>query len=160
MVKIVPNRRTAKIEGDFVVLLIGMRINKLWKVNKWWPVARAMGQMLKELQITSPDKTGCLGFESFGMQGMVQYWRSFEHLEAYARDHDGKHWPAWAAFNKTMKRSRGDVGIWHETYLVAAGQYETVYSGMPDFGLLKATASSEIAEESSARSRLTGTPQK
>jgi hypothetical protein len=34
-----------------------------------------------------------------------------------------------------MKNSRGDVGIWHETYLVKAGQYEAVYSGMPAYGL-------------------------
>jgi hypothetical protein len=37
----------------------------------------------------------------------------------------------WASFNKSVGRSRGDVGIWHETYRVAAGQYEAVYSGMP-----------------------------
>ena len=43
------------------------------------------------------------------------------------------------AFNKRMATSRGDVGIWHETYLVRAGEYETVYSGMPPFGLGKAS---------------------
>ena len=31
---------------------------------------------------------------------IVQYWRSFEHLERYARDRDELHWPAWVAFNK------------------------------------------------------------
>jgi hypothetical protein len=66
---------------------------------------------------------------------MVQYWRSFEHLEAYARSHDHLHWPAWVAFNKRMRDSRGDVGIWHETYLIRAGQYEAIYSGMPRWGL-------------------------
>jgi hypothetical protein len=65
----------------------------------------------------------------------VQYWRSFEHLEAYARSHDHHHWPAWVAFNQRMGKSRGDVGIWHETYLVRAGQYEAIYSGMPRWGL-------------------------
>ena len=34
-----------------------------------------------------------------------------------------------------MRESRGDVGIWHETYLVRAGQYEAIYSGMPPWGL-------------------------
>jgi hypothetical protein len=28
-----PNRVLAQIEGDFIVFLIGMRINKLWKVH-------------------------------------------------------------------------------------------------------------------------------
>ena len=67
----------------------------------------------------------------------LQYWRSFEHLEAYARSKDLSHWPAWVAFNKQVGGSRGDVGIWHETYKVAAGQYEAVYSGMPPSGLGK-----------------------
>jgi len=56
-----------------------------------------------------------------------------------------------------MKGSRGDVGIWHETYLVKAGQYEAVYSGMPPYGLgrvgelVPATGSREAA-----RTRLDG----
>ena len=37
-----------------------------------------------------------------------------------------------------MARSRGDVGIWHETYRVDAGAYEAIYSGMPPHGLGKA----------------------
>jgi hypothetical protein len=28
----------AQIEGDFVVFLIGMRIDKPWKLHKWLPV--------------------------------------------------------------------------------------------------------------------------
>jgi hypothetical protein len=30
-------RLTATIDGDFVVFLIGMRLNQPWKVHKWWP---------------------------------------------------------------------------------------------------------------------------
>jgi hypothetical protein len=29
----------------------------------------------------------------------------------------------------------GDVGIWHETYVVQPGCYEAIYGGMPRFGL-------------------------
>jgi hypothetical protein len=68
----------------------------------------------------------------------VQYWRSFAALEAYARDQSRAHGPAWTAFNRRMRRSRGDVGIWHETYLIEAGQYESIYSGMPPTGLARA----------------------
>ena len=39
MTRVVPKRVTAEIEGDFVVFLIGMRINKPWKVHKWLPVS-------------------------------------------------------------------------------------------------------------------------
>ena len=48
MSKVVPKRVTAEIEGDFVIFLIGMRINKLWKVHKWLPVFRAMPRMIRE----------------------------------------------------------------------------------------------------------------
>ena len=34
MARIFPGRMTADLDGDFVVFLIGMRINKLWKVHK------------------------------------------------------------------------------------------------------------------------------
>jgi hypothetical protein len=124
----------AQIDGDFVVFLIGMRINKLWKIHKWLPVVLAMPRMLKELE--RKPESGLLGAQSMGLT-LVQYWRSFEALEAYARSADGAHWPAWVAFNKRMGRTRGDVGIWHETYRVGAGQYEAIYSGMPPHGLAK-----------------------
>ncbi|HZM58392.1 MAG TPA: DUF4188 domain-containing protein [Vicinamibacterales bacterium] len=125
-------RMCPQIDGDFVVFLIGIRINKPWKIHKWLPVFRAMPRMLKELE-SQPD-SGFLGAESYGFM-LVQYWRSFEQLERYSRRPDAQHWPAWVAFNKRMGRSRGDVGIWHETYRISAGQYEAIYSGMPARGL-------------------------
>ena len=138
MTDIRAERVTAEIEDEVVVFVIGMRINKLWKVHKWLPVARAMGRMLKELEV-GPD-AGLLGVEGFGVVNgvLMQYWRSFEHLESYAVDKAREHAPAWAAFNKAM-RSNGDVGIWHETYRVRPGDYECVYNNMPPFGLAKAT---------------------
>lgn len=152
MPKIIPRRMTAELEGDFVVFLIGMRINKPWKVHKWLPAFMAMPRMLKELQ--RQPESGCLG-HIFGPGVIVQYWRSFEHLEAYARSQDHLHWPAWVAFNKRMGRSRGDVGIWHETYLVRAGEYECVYSGMPPFGLGRAgTLVPAEGRKDSARGRV------
>ena len=134
MTQVIPNRMTAEIDGDFVVFLIGMRINKPWMIHKWLPVVLAMGRMLKEL--AARPESGFLGHIA-GMKVIVQYWRSFEHLDAYAKSQDREHWPAWVAFNKSVGNSRGDVGIWHETFQAHAGEYETVYSGMPPFGLGK-----------------------
>ena len=150
-------RMTAELEGDFVVFLIGMRINRWWKVHKWLPTALAMPRMLNELY--RQPECGFLGHISAGLF-TVQYWRSFEQLEAYARSHDHAHWPAWMAFNRRVKASRGDVGIWHETYQVAAGQYETIYSGMPTFGLGKAGKLVPASgRRERARERLTGSSQ-
>jgi Domain of unknown function (DUF4188) len=132
--KIIDKRMAAEIEGEFVVFLIGMRVNKPWKLHKWLPVFFAMPKMLKELE-ANPD-SGFLGHTGIGLT-IVQYWRSFEHLEAYARAKDKTHWPAWVAFNRRVGGSRSDVGIWHETYRIKPGSYEAIYSGMPPYGLGK-----------------------
>ncbi len=55
MSDVVASRVTGRIEGDFVVFLIGMRINKPWKLHKWLPAARAMPKMLRELEAAPPD---------------------------------------------------------------------------------------------------------
>jgi len=155
MAKVNEQRMAAKIEGDFVVFLIGIRINKPWKLHKWLPVFLGMPKMLKELDTLPSDETGFLGHNGPSLGVIVQYWRSFDHLEAYARSKDNAHFPAWTAFNKRMKNCRSDVGIWHETFVVKSGQYEAVYSGMPSYGLGKA---SELVpatgNRSEARARL------
>jgi hypothetical protein len=132
MASLYPQKMTVEMEGDFVVFLIGMRINRPWKVHKWLPVFLAMPRMVRELR-ANPE-IGCLGVNmSPGV--IVQYWRSFDHLEAYARSRNHLHLPAWRAFNRRVSYGSGDVGIWHETYKVAAGQYEAVYGNMPAYGL-------------------------
>jgi hypothetical protein len=68
-----------------------MRVNKQWKVHKWLPVFLAMPKMLKELK--NNPSNGLLGVESAGLT-IIQYWRSFDAPEAYARSRDGLHWPA------------------------------------------------------------------
>ena len=138
MAEIIDQRMAAEIEGDFVVFLIGARINKWWKLKNLIWFSGTMPRMLKELASRPVEETGFLGYKMLNMTTNVQYWRSFDHLEAYARSKDSEHFPAWVEFNKRDGKSRGDVGIWHETYLVKSGQYEAVYSGMPRSGLGKA----------------------
>jgi hypothetical protein len=135
MAGIIDARMTAEIEGDFVVFLIGFRINKFWKVWKWAPVFAAMPRMLIELA-KNPGAGLLHARTHFGPRSamVVQYWRSFDHLHAYSTDSSRAHLPAWKAFNRAVA-SNGDVGIWHETYLVRAGEYESVYNNMPAYGL-------------------------
>ena len=132
-------RLAATVEGDFVVFLIGMRINRPWKIHKWWPVVHAMPRMLNELA-ARPELGMLAGEMWFGRTTiMVQYWRSVEQLMAYAKDRQAKHLPAWRAFNRAVG-TNGDVGIWHETYRASPGTYENIYVNMPAFGLGKAGA--------------------
>lgn len=130
-------RLTATIDGDFVVFLIGMRLNKPWKVHKWWPVASAMPRMISELR--RQPELGLLHAETWFSRTiiMVQYWRSMDQLMAYATSKQAAHLPAWKAFNQSVGTD-GTVGIWHETFAVAAGGYESVYVNMPAFGLGRA----------------------
>ena len=148
MASIIDRRVTADIDGDFVLFLIGMRVNRPWKIASWLPVAIAMPRMLAELA-KQPDM-GLLHERShFGFPGImsVQYWRSFAHLEAYSKKADAAHLPAWKAFNKAVG-SNGDVGIWHETYLIAPGRHESIYNNMPPFGL---GAASGLVDATGAR---------
>ena len=75
-------------------------------------------------------------------------------MEAYARSPEHAHLPVWQWFN-TQLGSNGDIGIWHETYLVQPGSYETVYNNMPPYGLGAAgTLVDAIGARQSAHQRI------
>ncbi|MEV6114235.1 DUF4188 domain-containing protein [Streptomyces sp. NPDC052109] len=136
------SRTTADARGEVVVLLIGMRINRLWAVHLWLPVMLAMFRMLREL-VKDPGR-GLLGkvllTASPRSYYVVQYWESKDKLYAYATAPDAFHHRAWAVINRKERsgKLRGQVGIWHETYVVPEGSYEAIYGDMPAFGLAAA----------------------
>lgn len=151
-------RLTATLDGEFVVFLIGMRVNKPLHLHKWVPVAAAMTRMLKELHLH--PELGFLGGQGWFARTilMVQYWRSMEQLLAYAKNKDAEHLPAWRAFNRSVGTD-GSVGIWHETYAVSPGSYENIYANMPAFGLGTAgTLQPASGQRHSATGRLQGGP--
>jgi hypothetical protein len=131
---VIPERTAAEVDGGFVVLRIGLRTTTLRRIHRWLPTLLAMPRMLRELD-ADPD-SGLLGHQTHlgGRRVTVpQYWRSFETLGSYARDPDAEHLPAWRRFVEEIGTD-GDVGIWHETYLVRPDEYESVYADMPPFG--------------------------
>lgn len=157
MAQIIPGRFTAQHNESFVVFIIGMRVNKLFAFRKWFMAANAMAPMLRTLY-AHPEK-GFLGAHvSLSWRGVttIQYWRSFDDLEKFARDRDDPHLESWRRFNKLIGTD-GSVGIWHESYLVEAGQYECVYNNMPIFGLAAATKHvPAVGRQETARRRLGG----
>ncbi len=152
MAEVRQGRWAAEIEGDFVVFVIGTRAEVRHPVRWFRDVGgkRGMLHMLKELE-KHPEK-GMLGMLSAGLV-IVQYWRSFEALEAFARDPADVHRPAWQTYWKRVGTDPRS-GIWHETYLVRAGEYEAVYANMPPTGLGKASRLVPIDAASRARTRL------
>ena len=156
MARINKDRLTAVPEGDFVLFLIGMRINNWLAIHRWLPVFLAMPKMLKELHINRE-----LGFLSYQMWFartliLVQYWESADKLISYSKAKDSEHLPAWKAFNQQALRSDA-VGIWHETYLIDKAKTENIYVNMPPFGFGKVgMLQSASGARKTAKSRLSG----
>lgn len=147
-----PNKHTHRHEGELVVFLIGLTFNKLWRIDAWWPAFVAMPRMLAEL--AKDPESGYLGYRlAFGPGGalVVQYWSSMDKLYAYASDQSAAHRPAWAAFNRRVRRVPNAVGVWHETYLV--DRAESMYVDTPVSGLSAATEAVSITREH-ARDRM------
>lgn len=128
--KVERGRKMARIKGDFVVFHIGACPNRAIDGFLKW-MGDAMEEMLEELE--EHPELGCLGGETFvGTTGalVIQYWRSIDQLNAYARNKNNKHASAWT---KLMKKGRetADYGFWHETFEVKSGQYESIYVNCP-----------------------------
>src|SRR4051812_32563869 len=71
-----------------------------------------------------------------GHFGVLQYWRSFESLEAWSHRPPHSEW--WRGVVERM-RTRGDVGVYHETFLVPRDAIEAIYlectpTGLATFG--------------------------
>ncbi len=143
---------TAELDGRYVVFLVGMRVNRPWRFWVWWPIYRAMVGMIGHLR--DRPELGLLGHHVWpGRTVLVlQYWRSYEQLEAFASGRLEPHLPAWARFTRKVAAS-GDVGIWHETFLVSPGGYEAIYHNMPPFGLGKV---GRLMEAAGGRNRARG----
>jgi hypothetical protein len=156
-------RHRAELEGEFVVFLVGMRINRFRAVRRWLPVLRSAPWIVRE-QRGHPDRDqragpeGLLGtrFMIGGLRELtiVQYWRSLEALRGYARAGGSDHRAWWRRFDREADESDA-VGIWHETYLVRAGEYESVYRHMPEHGL-GATEASDLVPATGRRETAAG----
>ncbi|HEY8093626.1 MAG TPA: DUF4188 domain-containing protein [Acidimicrobiales bacterium] len=155
MVAINQGRWTAEIEGDFVVFLIGARFNRKTKlIASLKDLSSTRGPAMKKMLdylVAHPEK-GLLAYQQFGML-TVQYWRSFDHLESFAKNADDPHLEPWRTYWKRVGKA-DRTGIWHETYLVRDGQFEAVYGNMPTIGLAKAGAVVPVADSVQARQRL------
>lgn len=161
-----PPSTTHAATDDLVIFHIGMTVRAPWRPDLWGPVAAAMPRMIAELSRARDsyrrgereDDLGFLHAEFLlGSRGpwVVQYWRSTEHLYAYARSAEGAHLPAWKSFNTAARSHPGAVGIWHETYAVPAENMETFYGNGAELGLARAVGSAPLRSRGhTARQRL------
>ena len=158
-------RTTHGHTGDIAVFLIGLRLNRWWRVDCWLPAFLAMPPMLKELYAAKaaaergegedPGFRGARTLLGAGGPTVVQYWRSVEDIYRYAGAPEQSHRPAWRAFNARARKVPGSVGVWHETYEVKAGAHESIYVNMPATGLALATSVVPVGQRGeTARERL------
>jgi hypothetical protein len=150
-------RWTAELDGDFVVFMIGAMVHDPAVASEATGLLFAMVEMLDELE--ADPSHGLLGYTRHGEGGngvIVQYWRSFDALESYARNPGARHAPVWRAWNRLAADDRDGAGIWHETFKVAAGSYEAIYQNVPLMGLQRAGRPLTVTEaRDSARARIT-----
>ena len=99
---------------------------------------------------------GLLHAERFAMGwrhvGAWQYWAGFEALDAWSRRPPHAEW--WREALDRM-RARGDVGVYHEAYLVARRDVESIYLDCPPLGLAAFGVTAEpVGPRTTARDRL------
>lgn len=157
MSKLISGRNTIDNQDDIVVMLIGARVNKFWLLPFALPILAKMKTMLAELS-KEPD-SGLLGYQPLGLGGTVQYWRSAEQLLRYAEDSKRVHKPTARRFFQKLFKNES-VGIWHETFVVRAGNYEALYVNMPAWGMSSILSVHPVeGERATAERRLWGVPE-
>lgn len=134
---IFPGRYAAHATAEFVLFRIGMRFNGARGIGAALQTFTKMPAMLAE-QGANPD-IGLLSSSvslAWPVVSLTQFWRSFDDLERYATTSQ-QHTTAWRWFNKLGRAGEG-TGIWHETYRIAPGSFESIYVNMPRYGLAAA----------------------
>jgi fumigallin biosynthesis monooxygenase-like protein len=148
-------RWSVQSDDDVVVFIIGAKVRNPLRAMRALPLLAQMRGMLTDLA-AAPDK-GLLAFQSHGgpFGVIVQYWRSFDDLERFARSAQDRHAGVWKSWSRLGQHHNPSVGIWHETYRVRAGDYEAIYQNMPPTGLGRAGGLTPVGpSRESARERI------
>lgn len=135
---VLPGRFTAELGPEgMVVVLIGMRFNHWWRIDKWLFMLVTMYRSLRHL---AKHEEGLLANYSWPGRTtlMVQYWRSMEDLQRFASNPDAPHLAGWRRYVRRIGND-GSMGAYHEAYQVRPGGTDVIYVNMPAFGLAGAT---------------------
>ncbi|KIN00685.1 hypothetical protein OIDMADRAFT_124659, partial [Oidiodendron maius Zn] len=140
-----PKRTTAQVldkNGNFsgagqekiAVLLLGAKTNH--PMGVFAPDFPKLGEynqsMVNELQDPNSQDNGFLGYTTFTKKDergatetlMISYWRSVEHVHAYA--HSPLHEKAWLWWDRSLAGHK-HIGIYHEVFESPKGMWEGIY---------------------------------
>lgn len=124
---------------QIVVFHLGVRYSH--PLGMLAPGAKEIGEAARRMFADLEDQSkgyGCIGVSHWRTDGRgsknasmgVFYFRSVEGLHAFA--HGEAHRAGWDWYNAWVKRTgNAHIGIFHETFLAATGQWETIYVDMP-----------------------------
>jgi hypothetical protein len=148
-------RWMARRDEPFAVFLFGMRLNRLRGLPRFLWGLRVLRRVLRDLE-AHPQRGYVAGrvYRAGRTLVAVQYWESFDALDAWARDHRLPHRRPWQQYLREALDD-GAMGLWHETYLASPGSWEGVYLNMPPWGLAAGVEAVEMqTTKGSARERL------
>jgi Domain of unknown function (DUF4188) len=115
MANVIEERMTERVEGAFVVFLMECGSTASGSSTNGFRLRWRHLECFVSCRRTRPVATWGLNPGSgippyLNPTILLQYWRSFDDLERYAKNPYREHRPAWVAFNRAIG-SRGDVGI-------------------------------------------------
>jgi hypothetical protein len=150
------NRVVARLPETVTELCLVRFGIQVRRSSAWLFARRLLSQITGEARRATADGAGLLGSESFSISimhfGVLQYWRSFDDLEAWS--HRPPHAEWWRRAVQRM-RLKQDLGVYHEAFLVRAQDIESIYmdcrpTGLATFGLL----GEPVGEMTTSRGRL------
>jgi hypothetical protein len=139
--------------AELCLIRLGFQVRRLSALPFAVRLGRAIDRAAAEAMKAD---AGLFGSERFGIAwnhfGVLQYWRSFDELEAWS--HRAPHSEWWRAAVE-RGRTRKDLGIYHEVFLVPRQQVESIYldcrpAGLAAFG----TTGEAVGPMTASRDRL------
>jgi hypothetical protein len=138
---------------ELCLVRLGMQVRRL---SGWLPAARLRRAIDRAAAGAIANDAGLLHSERLvlgrGHFGVLQYWRSFDELEAWS--HRPPHADWWRAAVERW-RTRDDLGIYHEIFLVPRARLEAISmnclpTGLAAFG----TTAEPLGPDTNSRGRL------
>jgi len=118
---------------ELCLVRFGLVARKLSAMGFVWRLEREMARSAAE---AIGSRAGLLQSERFAMGwrhvGVLQYWTSYEALDAWSHREPHSAW--WRSAVERM-RTKSDVGIYHEAFLVSRASVESIYLDCPPLGL-------------------------
>ena len=131
------DRVVASLPGSIAELALA----RIGLIARRWSARGAVRSLAKAAERAATEAkvagAGLLHAERFaagtGHVVLLQYWRDYESMEAWTRRPPHSEW--WRSAVDRMRR-KGDLGVYHESFLVPRANVESIYLDSPPVGLM------------------------